>query len=210
MGLWRLTKRTGAVLWGAASGVICLLAAQEAGAAVIRQARGISVPIYVEGKAHPVGTIRIDRVYRDHRRLGFFKVKALPVLVAEGVRLEVREPAGATNLLEELTRALEGLAGNRCFEARNVRIVVGTGQTPGLEARRLRPPTEPAGAFGLEQVRLQDAGRQLLLARATARMVRPGVLRLIGPDGLRLDYDLSCGYLSLNPSEPIEPLGQSP
>lgn len=203
--MWRLRTAAGrSAVWA----LIGLTVTPGTFAGPVREARGVSVPIFVEGKARPVAAIRIDRVHRDHRRLGFFRVKALPVLVAEGVRLEVREPAGATNLLEELTRALQGLAGNRNVEARDVRILIGPSQQPVLEARRLCPSTDASGAaFGLERVRLQDGAHHIQLARAKAHMVRPGVLRLVGPDAVMLDYDLSCGRLTLNRSEP---LGESP
>lgn len=184
-------------------GLIALTLGTSVCAGPVRQARGVSVPLYVEGKSRPVAAIRIDRVYRDHRRLGFFRVRALPVLVAQGVRLEVREPAGATNLLEELTRALQALAGNRNFEARDVRLLIEGNEQPALEARRLCPATGSAvGAFVLERVRLVSKEHQIELARATARPVRPGVLRLVSPHAPVLDYNLSCGHLTLNPSEP--------
>jgi hypothetical protein len=187
----------------AAYGLICLTVALGSWAAPLRQARGLWVPIYIEPKPDPVASIRIDRVYRDHRRMGFFRVRALPVMVAQGVQLEVREPAGATNLLQELSRALEALAGSRGVEARQVSIRIGSTQTPSFQARRLVPPAHQGSqVFVLEQVQLKADQQQIELPRAKAQLARPGVLRLVRPDGAMLDYDLSCGSITFNPSEP--------
>jgi hypothetical protein len=162
------------------------------------QTRGVLIPIYAEGHPRPVASIRIERVFRDHRRLGFLRVKILPVVVAEGVRLELRDPAGATNLLDEFAAALRSVGGSRAVELRNFRFSAEGESIPRLQARRLRPAAEAnRSTFSLEGVILRDGARLLEFATATATPDRPGILRL-SARGSTVDYDLSSGHFTRN------------
>jgi hypothetical protein len=163
----------------------------------------VLIPIYAEGHPRAVASIRIERVFRDHRRMGFFRVKALPLVVAEGVQLEVRKPAGATNLLAEFSAALHRLGGNRAVELRDFRFALAGEAGPRLQARRLSPPTaaDPT-AFLLEGVRMDDGSRQLAFPKATAVPDSPGVLRLSTPDAT-VAFDFSSGHFSERTTSPL-------
>ena len=58
-----------------------------------QQAKGVA--IYVDrAKKGRAAVIRIDALYKDYQRKGFFRVGLLPVAIAEGVTVEVvHEPA---------------------------------------------------------------------------------------------------------------------
>jgi hypothetical protein len=156
----------------------------------------VLIPIYAQGHPRSVASIRIDRVFRDHRRMGFLRVKVLPVVVAEGVRLELREPAGATNLLDEFSAALKSVAGKRAVELRNFGFSLAGDSAPRLQARRLSPAVEAQGkGFTLEGVTLRDGASQLEFPKATAMPDRPGILRL-SARGTIVDYDLSSGHFT--------------
>lgn len=190
---------SGWLAWG------CFLAGIQSAAAATAapQARNVLIPIYAEGHPRAVASIRIERVFRDHRRMGFFRVKALPLVVAEGVQLEVRKPAGATNLLAEFSAALHRLGGNRAVELRDFRFALAGEAGPRLQARRLSPPTaaDPT-AFLLEGVRMDDGSRQLAFPKATAVPDSPGVLRLSTPDAT-VAFDFSSGHFSERTTSPL-------
>src|ERR1035441_3025171 len=52
------------------------------------QASNVESVIYGDDFFKPVAALKIGRIFTDHRRLGFFRIKLLPVLVAEGTHLE--------------------------------------------------------------------------------------------------------------------------
>jgi hypothetical protein len=52
-----------------------------------------TIPIFVREQPRPVLIIRIDSIFKDYQRKGFFRIGLLPQWVAEGVTLEFRECA---------------------------------------------------------------------------------------------------------------------
>jgi hypothetical protein len=64
------------------------------------QASNVESVIYGDDFFKPVAALKIGRIFTDHRRLGFFRIKLLPVLVAEGVHLEFAQANPQTNWLE--------------------------------------------------------------------------------------------------------------
>jgi len=52
------------------------------------EARDVTMPVYFDASDNPGAVWRVGHVFVDHRRLGFFRVRLLPVLVADGISLE--------------------------------------------------------------------------------------------------------------------------
>ena len=50
------------------------------------EARNVTLAIYSDDSSALVAVLKVGRVFNENRRLGFFRVKLLPVLVAQGVR----------------------------------------------------------------------------------------------------------------------------
>ena len=80
-------KRLATALGALAAGFlpVCVHAAGLAGSL---QASNVENVIYGDDFFKPVAAVKIERIFTDHRRLGFFHIQLLPVLVAEGVHLE--------------------------------------------------------------------------------------------------------------------------
>src|ERR1035438_2416717 len=85
---------------GALAGGFLPLCVPAAGLPVFLQASHVESVIYGDDFFKPVATLKIGRIFTDHRRLGFFRIKLLPVLVAEGVHLEFAQASLQTNWLE--------------------------------------------------------------------------------------------------------------
>jgi hypothetical protein len=59
---------------------------------------------YAPNSIRAITDIKVERVFLDHRKMGFFRVKLLPVLVVQGVRLEYAD-ARPTNEWAEVFHA---------------------------------------------------------------------------------------------------------
>lgn len=70
-----------------------------------------------------IGRLRIERVHLEHRRQGFFRVGWRPLIVLEGVSLDIETDAAAAwpHAGRQILSALHGTAWDE-FELRNVRL----------------------------------------------------------------------------------------
>ncbi len=130
------------------------------------------VPIYMGRNPEPSMIIRADSIYKDYQRKAFFRIGVLPIKVAEGVSLEIRDIESATNSLALLDRWISPRAAER-LELRQAAIQIETAVTNRLEAGRVRVRREGEwelaggvhfqfGTNGVHAVRatLQVAGSQ--------------------------------------------------
>jgi hypothetical protein len=71
-------------------------------------AKGFAFSIYRPGSMQPVVSVRVEQLFQDLRRKGFFRVSLLKEVVAVGVTVDVRSRATAGGLMErvrEMTRS---------------------------------------------------------------------------------------------------------
>ena len=179
--------------------MLCLTGSAVAASIPPIRSRQVALPIYAEGESNAVAVLRADRVAREQRRLGFFRVKLLPLLVAEGVRLELGSAGLQHNVLARVQAVLEPLAGKVPFEFRGFQVFVPGETAARLSARTVRPaPASGPPAWALEQVTLQSDQGPLVLPQA--RLVlegEPG--RLVWPaTGGRAEWHLFRGTFSTN------------
>lgn len=157
------------------------------------KARGVTMPFYATGVPSAVAVLRVKQLSKDHRRVGFFKVRLLPILACEEVHLEVLRPESAAGLLEELESSLGRFSGGQPVEFRQLRITFPGESQPRLQARRARL-SEQGDALILEGVALSDSTlpRATLQLRANAGQVRART------GGQVLDFNLFAGAFSTN------------
>ena len=144
------------------------------------EARNVTLGVYSDDFSTLVATLKVGRVFNENRRLGFFRVKLLPVLVAQGVRLEFTESAANTNWPAGFRANPVPLAQRgTSLQWRDVSVRFPQEPQPRLHAGQLRPPTrtDPESCL-LEDVTLQtDSGAlnvpraRLLLKGPTGRVV---------------------------------------
>jgi hypothetical protein len=132
------------------------------------EARDVTMGIYSDDSSALVATLKVARVFNENRRLGFFRVKLLPVLVVQGVRLEFTESTPNTNWPAGFRANPAPLARpGTSLEWRDVSVRFPQDTHPRLQAGQLHPPTgTDAESCLLEHVTLQTDAGALNVARA--------------------------------------------
>jgi hypothetical protein len=132
------------------------------------KARGVALPIYAEGESAAVAAVHVGHFYPEKRKLGYFRVKLCPRLIAADVEVNVRSPHSASNLLVLGSARLQELAGGAAVELRNLQVMFPGETAPRLTARRLWPTSSQRGfGMALQGVCLLTDKCQLGLPSAT-------------------------------------------
>lgn len=153
-------------LLGAGLLAVASLNAKAAGFS-LNNARGVVIPIYATGYDGAVAAMRLDRVAQEQRRLGFFRIRALPVLVIYQARLEVRQTAAASQAISNFCEHLKQLGQRDAVEVRGFQLTLPAEKAPRLEARHVSLQTEnKVTGLRLEDVILRGAGPERKLHRA--------------------------------------------
>jgi hypothetical protein len=151
--------------------------------------KGITAPLYVTGEPKAVAVLRVEKLFTDYQRKGFFRIGVLPLCVAEGVRLEVQQPEKAAAALASVRGHLRLAKGNVPAELRRLVLAVAGEPTVQLKAGRVRfgeagcwlldggvacteDTTVVEGARGTLQVTGESAGQLVLDTAAGQRTVR--------------------------------------
>jgi hypothetical protein len=92
----------------------------------------------VAGEPQAVAVLRVEKVFTDYQRKGFFRIGLLPLCVAEGVRLEVQHPEKAAAALANVRGHLGLAKGNVPAELRRLVLSVAGEPTVQLKAGRVR------------------------------------------------------------------------
>ncbi len=97
------------------------------------------VALRSEKAAQPVAVVHASRVYTDYQRRGFFKIGALPVLVLDDLKLEIREPAALTNALQNFhLRFAKSASARQAVELRRASLFYATDPRRRLRATTVR------------------------------------------------------------------------
>ena len=100
-------------------------------------ARGVVTTFYQGTEQPPSLVVRIEGVYTDYQRKGFFRIGLLPVGVLEGVVLELNHLEYWTNSMAQLHRWLESRS-VKTMEMRRLTLLMPAGVTNRLESVRAR------------------------------------------------------------------------
>ncbi len=138
------------------------------------EGRQLAVGIYAGDGSTLAGTLRVERVFTEQRRIGFFRVKLMPVLVAQGVRLELARTEPGTNWTAGFRVKLSPLARSSRVEWRGVSISFRGESEPRLRARRLQLPDKPeTDHCMLEELTLETDAGLVQVPRATLLLGSP-------------------------------------
>jgi hypothetical protein len=132
-------------------------------------ARNVAVAIYSDDSSTQVAVLKVGKVFIESRRLGFFRVKLLPMIVAQGVHLEFTESAPSTNWPSGFRANPAPLAPpGTSVEWRDFSVRFAQDARPRLRAARLHPPTKTdTESCLLEDATLQTDAGALNVSRAT-------------------------------------------
>jgi hypothetical protein len=171
-----------------------------AGARIVSfAATDMEVTDYADNSLEPDAVWKIKSVSPEHRRMGFFSVKLLPVMVVRDIQLNFTSPRPQTNWLDDLHCEWVPVAKRAAFEGREFSVCFPGENTPRLQAQRVYPVTR-AGPLvcRLEGVTLQTASQPVHLARAEVRAeVRAGAIVWHVPEAT-IQWDLFSGQFTTN------------
>ena len=169
-------------------GLLCLGAGLLVPALALPAAKfkGVTVPIYTDGQPQAVAVLKVKRIFRENRKLGFFRVKLMPTMVGEEVRLEFRQATVDAAVLAQVYALVLRLAEGSGFELRSVSFSFAGESAPRLEARQVhsqsaaarRNSTHHHPALVLEDATLRLGGREWHWPRALLHMAGPEAARL--------------------------------
>jgi len=134
----------------------------------LSEGRKVRMTLYAKGSLTPAITMAADRIFTDRHHLGFFKVRVMPVVVVEGLRLGIAPsatnldwPASIRSKLVPVARATSQI------ECRNLQVGWLPETQPRLEARRLLLPSSAKGTYAvLEDVTLHSGGEVVRVPHA--------------------------------------------
>jgi hypothetical protein len=159
------------------AGTLCALAVcffplyvPAAGLSGSPQASNVESVIYGDDFFKPVAALKIGRIFTDHRRLGFFHIKLLPMLVAEGVHLEFAQATPQTNWLEGFRFDPAPSVSRSAVEWRDFSVSIAREKLPRLQADRVHPTvTASSIVCQLEGVTVQAGLERLKVPKAELR-----------------------------------------
>ena len=107
-----------------------------------------------------MAVIKVGKLSRAGQRVGFLRVKLLPQMVFDHVRVEFQQPNLPDHAVEKVYAALDSFAEGGPFELCDLQILFPNEKTPRLRAKRMQPlPKKSGPGFVLEGVTI--GGRAL-------------------------------------------------
>ncbi len=135
------------------------------------------IGLYSGTEAEPAAVVRLDRVYTDYERKGFFRIGILPIGVMEGVTFELQHPESVTNGLAQVDKWLGARAARR-LELRRVSFLVSAPTTNRLDTGRVRPAADGKLAL-LDGVNFLSGTNQVRAARGVLQVAGEEVGQLV-------------------------------
>lgn len=153
------------------------------------QAKKAVVALYGESDLEPVAVFRAERIFSDYQRRGFFRIGALPLLVFDGLSIELHDPAQVSKALATLGARFDAQGDARkAVEGRDFCLSFASEKDGRLRARRVR--LESATAWHLQEGTVLQAG-------AAPMPFRQGTLTITGPQAGQLTCETTNGTVRI-------------
>jgi hypothetical protein len=159
----------------------------------------VEIPIFAGHSSETLAWWKIDRVFTDHRRVGFLRVKLLPLLVAQGVRLEFTQSHPLGDAPERAPFQLAPPLASGAAEWRDFGVFFPQETTARLHAKRARLVVKDrATVCLLEEVTLRSGTQCRSVPRAELSLeAQPG--RVLWPGaGATLQWNFFTGQWQTN------------
>jgi hypothetical protein len=155
-----------------------------------QQGKKVMAALYEGAELQPVAVFRAERIFGDYQRRGFFRIGALPLLVLDGLSIELHDPARLPNALTTLSERFNALrSAKKAVEGRDFRLSFAAEKAGGLRASRVR--LESATAWHLQEGTIQPAGGALI-------RFRQGTLTIAGPQAGQFTGETANGTVRMN------------
>ncbi|MFZ0828554.1 MAG: hypothetical protein WAO02_14135 [Verrucomicrobiia bacterium] len=159
----------------------------------------LEISVYSPNALAPDAIWKINTVTPGHRRMGFFGVKLLPVMVVDGIQLEFTTASPQTNWLEGFRCEWAPAASRGIFEWQDFSIFFPQEKTPRLQARRVHPVANAGSLIcRLEGITLQTGSRPIHLPRAEVRAEGPAGAIVWREAAATIQWDLFSGQFTTN------------
>ena len=138
---------------------------------------------YAPNSTREIADCKVEKIFLDHRKLGFFKVKLLPVLVVQGVRVEFGEANPTNEWVKTFQSDWLPKVNRRGVEWRDVGVSSQKAGAPSLRAASAEP--SEAGkpiVCVFKDVTLEGNGSKWRLPQAELRN-EDGHPRVVWKDG---------------------------
>jgi hypothetical protein len=159
----------------------------------------MEISVYSQNSLAPDAVWKINSVSPEHRRLGFFSVKLLPVMIVEGIQLEFTKTNPQTNWLEGFRCEWAPAASRGLIEWRNFSISFPQEKTPRLQAKRVHPAANAGSLIcRLEGVTLQTGPQPIHLSHAEVRVEGQAGVVAWRDSAATIQWDLFSGQFTTN------------
>ena len=101
------------------------------------EARDVTMPVYFDLSDNPGAVWRVGHVFEDHRRLGFFRVRLLPVLVADNISLECLQTNASLDWVKIFHSLPAEVTQKNGTEWRDFKLAFAGETSPCLQASRV-------------------------------------------------------------------------
>ena len=158
---------------------------------------GTTCSLYAQDFTHVIAKCSVDRIFIDHRKVGFFQIRLLPVLVAQGVRLELHQTLESIDALRKVQSNLTPQMTRHSLEWRDVEINFPGTNGPHIHAQSARM-VQASGPVvcQLERVTIEGKGANWQLAKADL-LTEPESRKLMGrtAEGFLFQLNLLTGEI---------------
>ena len=138
----------------------------------LKEAKKLTLAVYGEAELQPVAILQAERVFNDYQRRGFFRIGVLPMLVFEGLKLEIPDPDRLSSALTNVSKKLIFKANTKkAVEGRDFLLSCGLAKAGWLRARRVR--LENSQGWELQEGTFSD-GDSAPVAFSRATLVATG------------------------------------
>jgi hypothetical protein len=134
--------------------------------------KGLQLAIGQEPGVEPAAFCRVDKVFGDFQTRGFFRIGVLPLLVLDGLRIEIHDLDRLSPALIETREYFSKSISRKAIEGRNFTLSFAAEKSGRVRSHRVR--LESRTAWELEQGSLERPGLPgLAFSRATLTVCGP-------------------------------------
>jgi len=165
-------------------------------------ARTVQLDVFARDSIQLIARCEMDKVFLEHRKLGFFRVKLLPVLVAQGVRVEFTQANPQTNWVEGFRFNPAPTLHARAMEWRDFQLFFPGEKSPRLRADRVIPAAPgSASVCRLEGIQLATSGGPVQLGRGELNAMADGGAISWRTEAAHFRWDLLTGQCTTNSTQ---------
>lgn len=155
---------------------------------------------YPEGSIQPIARCKVEAVFKDHSKFGFFQVKLFPILVMQGVRIELGEGFADDEWMHELGANFSLGSKTQAVEWREVDLTSSRTNSPHLHAQSARLRRGKEAVFcHLENCSIEWRGQHWQAGRVNWQTAHARQQLTWRTDaGVLMHWDLSTGEIATN------------